>query len=83
MKSKINAPNAPMDDARFAHMLKLASIYIGLFQTREFFDGAEEWTNSEKENSLTCMEIVAETFIEMQRRLGAKPIFRMKAKAVS
>jgi hypothetical protein len=36
---------------------------------------------SEEHNALNCLEIVADTFVEMQRRLGVKPKFRVKASA--
>jgi len=70
-----------MDDDRFAHMLKLSSVYISVLKSRCLFDDLREMDSSEEHNALNCLEIVADTFVEMQRRLGVKPKFRVKARA--
>lgn len=69
-----------MTDEHFAHMLKLSTVYISVMQSRCLFDDLEDMTEADKHNSLNCLEIVAETFIEMQRRLGVKPTFRVSAR---
>jgi len=70
-----------MDDDRFSHMLKLYTVYIPILKSRCLFDDLREADNSEEHNALNCLEIVADTFVEMQRRLSAKPKFRVKARA--
>ena len=70
---------APMDDDRFAHMLRMSAVYISVLRSRSIFDGYEDMDESDIHNTLNCLEIVAETFVEMQRRLGAKPVFRISA----
>jgi hypothetical protein len=70
-----------MDDDRFAHMLKLSTVYIPILKSRCLFDDLRDMDSSEKHNALNCLEIVADTFVEMQRRLSAKPKFRVKARA--
>lgn len=65
-----------MTDEQFQHMLKLATIYIPVLRSRTLFDDAQEMSNGDIHNTLNCLEIVADTFVEMQRRLGAKPKFR-------
>ena len=70
-----------MDDDQFAHMLKLSTVYISVLKSRCLFDDLREMDSSEEHNALNCLEIVADTFVEMQRRLGVKPKFRVKASA--
>jgi hypothetical protein len=70
-----------MDDDRFAHMLKLSTVYISVLKSRCLFDDLREMDSSEEHNALNCLEIVADTFIEMQRRLSVKPKFRINARA--
>jgi hypothetical protein len=70
-----------MDDDRFAHMLKLSTVYISVLKSRCLFDDLREMDSSEEHNALNCLEIVADTFLEMQRRIGVKPKFRVKASA--
>jgi hypothetical protein len=69
-----------MDDERFAHMLKLSAVYIPILKSRRLFDDLQEMDRSEEHNALNCLEIVADTFVEMQRRLGVKPKFRLPAR---
>jgi hypothetical protein len=69
----------PMSDERFEHMLKLSTIYIPVLQSRELLNDAKRMDRSDKHNAHNGLQIVAETFVEMQRRLGAKPKFRVKA----
>jgi hypothetical protein len=73
--------NEGMDDDQFAHMLKLSTLYISVLKSRCLFDDLREMDSSEEHNALNCLEIVADTFIEMQRRLSVKPKFRIKARA--
>jgi hypothetical protein len=71
-----------MDDDQFARKLKLSTIYVDLMKSRRFFEGVEGlelFEDCDKRTVLNCLEIVADTFVEMQRRLGVKPIFRVKA----
>lgn len=68
-----------MSDEQFAHMLKLSTVYITVMRSRSLFDGIEEMDDADIHNTLNCLEIVADTFVEMQRRLGAKPKFRRAA----
>jgi hypothetical protein len=68
-----------MTDEHFAHMLKLATVYIPVMRNRSFFDGIDDMDDADIHNALNCLEIVADTFVEMQRRLGAKPRFRRAA----
>jgi hypothetical protein len=70
-----------MDDDQFAHMLKLSTVYIPILKSRCLFDDLQYMNRSEEHNALNCLEIVADTFLEMQRRLGVKPKFRVKARA--
>jgi len=70
-----------MTDEHFAHMLKLSTVYIPILQSRTLLDEAEDMDEGDRHNAHNCLEIVAETFIEMQRRLSAKPKFRVKARA--
>lgn len=70
-----------MDDDQFAHMLKLSTVYIPILKSRCLFDDLQDMDRSEEHNALNCLEIVADTFVEMQRRLGVKPKFRVKASA--
>ena len=70
-----------MDDEQFAHMLKLSTVYISVLKSRCLFDDLREMDSAEEYNALNCLEIVADTFVEMQRRLSAKPKFRVKAHA--
>jgi DNA polymerase III epsilon subunit-like protein len=48
-------------------------------RNRSFFDGIDDMDGADIHNALNCLEIVADTFVEMQRRLGAKPRFRRAA----
>ena len=68
-----------MTEDQIDHMLKLSTVYITVMQSRSFFDGIEEMDDADIHNALNCLEIVADTFVEMQRRLGAKPRFRRAA----
>ena len=68
-----------MTDEHFAHMLKLATVYIPVLRSRSLFDDVQEMDDADIHNTLNCLEIVADTFVEMQRRLGAKPRFRRAA----
>lgn len=61
-----------MDDDQFAHMLKLSTVYISVLKSRCLFDDLREMDSSEEHNALNCLEIVADTFIEMQRRLSVR-----------
>jgi len=70
-----------MDDEQFAHMLKLSTVYISVLKSRCLFDDLREMDSAEEYNALNCLEIVADTFVEMQRRLDVKPKFRVKARA--
>ena len=70
-----------MDDDQFAQMLKLSTVYIPILKSRCLFDDLREMDSSEEHNALNCLEIVADTFLEMQRRIGVKPKFRVKASA--
>jgi hypothetical protein len=69
-----------MTNEHFAHMLKLSTVFISVMQSRALFDDIDEMTEADKHNSLNCLEIVADTFVEMQRRLGVKPMFRVRAR---
>lgn len=69
-----------MTNEHFAHMLKLSTVFISVMQSRALFDDVDEMTEADKHNSLNCLEIVADTFVEMQRRLGVKPTFRVRAR---
>lgn len=68
-----------MTEDQFDHMLKLSTVYITVMRNRSFFDGIEDMDDADIQNALNCLEIVADTFVEMQRRLGAKPRFRRAA----
>ena len=68
-----------MTDEQFDHMLRISTVYITVMQGRSLFDGIEEMDKADIHNTLNCLEIVADTFVEMQRRLGAKPRFRRAA----
>ena len=68
-----------MDDAKFAHMLKLSAVFVPVMQSREVFDGVDEMDDGDRRGILTCLSIVADTFMEMQRRLNVKPRFRVQA----
>ena len=68
-----------MTDEHFAHMLKLATVYIPVLRSRSLFDDVQEMDDADIHNTLNCLEIVADTFVEMQRRLRAKPRFRRAA----
>lgn len=70
-----------MDDAKFQHMLKLSTVYVDLMRSRKFFDGLDEADDGDRHNILNCLEIVADTFVEMQRRLNVKPVFTVKARS--
>ena len=70
-----------MTDEHFAHMLKLSAVYITVLQSRTLFDGVDEMSKNDIHNTLNCLEIVADTFVEMQRRLGVKPKFKVQARA--
>ena len=65
-----------MTDEQFDHMLKLSTVFIPILRGRSLFDGIEAMDDADIHNTLNCLEIVADTFVEMQRRLGAKPRFR-------
>lgn len=69
-----------MDDAHFAHMLKMSAVYIPVMKGRIIFDGVDAMSDNDKHNTLNCLEIVADTFLEMQRRLGVKPKFKVKSR---
>ena len=68
-----------MTDEQFDHMLKLSTVYITVMRNRSFFDGIEDMDDADIHNTLNCLEFVSDTFVEMQRRLGAKPRFRRAA----
>ena len=68
-----------MSDERFAHMLKLSVIYIPVLRDRQMFDSLEELDDGDRHNVLNCLEIVADTFVEMQRRLNVKPRYKLTA----
>lgn len=68
-----------MTDEHFAHMLKLATVYIPVLRSRSLFDDVQEMDDADIHNTLNCLEIVADTFVEMQRRLAVKPRFRRAA----
>ncbi len=70
-----------MTDEQFSHMLKLSTVYVDLMRSRQFFDGLDKADDGDRHNILNCLEIVADTFVEMQRRLGVKPVFTVKARA--
>lgn len=67
-----------MDDDRFEHMLKMSVAYICVLQSRSVFEDFKNWSNADEHNALNCLEIVADTFVEMQRRLGVKPKYKFK-----
>lgn len=69
-----------MTDEHFAHMLKLASVFIPILQGRTLFEDHDTLDEADLHNRLNCLEIVGDTFVEMQRRLGVKPRFRVKAR---
>lgn len=70
---------AEMTEERFAHMLKLSAVYIPVLRSRALFENLEDMDDADRHNTLNCLETVADTFVEMQRRLGAKPKFRRAA----
>ncbi len=70
-----------MTDEHFAHMLKLATVYIPILQGRTLLNEAEDMDEGDRHNAHNCLEIVADTFLEMQRRLAVKPVFRVQARA--
>jgi hypothetical protein len=72
--------SGPMDDAKFKRMLGMSVIYVDLMKSRQFFEGLDESDTDDKHVILNCLEIVADTFVEMQRRLGVKAMFRSKAR---
>ena len=68
-----------MTDEQFDHMLKLSTVFIPILRGRSLFDGIEDMDDADIHNTLNCLEIVADTFVEMQCRLRAKPRFRRAA----
>ncbi len=72
-----------MDDAKFEHMLKLSTVFISVMQARSLFEEEENWSDSDRHGYLNCLEIVADTFVEMQSRLGVKPKFRLPARSAT
>ena len=68
-----------MDDARFQNMLALSAIYLPVLRDRALFEGVEEMDAADIHNTLNCLQIIADTFVEMQRRLDARPRFTVKA----
>ena len=58
-----------MDDERFAHMLVLSDIYLPVLQERAIFDNADTSCAGDRRNTLNALQIIADTFVEMRRRL--------------
>lgn len=67
-----------MTDDKFEHYLKLSVIFLPILQDRMIFDDADE---TSEHNTLNGLQIIAETFVEMQRRLNVKPVFKISAGA--
>jgi hypothetical protein len=67
-----------MDDLHFEHMLKMSVVYLSVLKSRTLFDDVRDMSDSDIHNTLNCLEIVADTFVEMQRRLNVKPKFKIK-----
>jgi len=70
-----------MTDEKFEHMLKMSAFYLPILRGRTLFDDYDDMDEGDKHNTLNCLEIVADTFVEMQRRLGVKPKFSVKARS--
>lgn len=68
-----------MDEDRFQHMLALSAIYIPILRTRALFEDVKEMDAADIHNTLNCLQIIADTFVEMQRRLDVRPRFTVKA----
>jgi len=64
-----------MDDELFEHMVELSTIFLPVMRSRAILDGIVGLTDREESDILTPLQIVADTFVEMQRRLGIKPRF--------
>ena len=58
-----------MDDERFAHMLVLSDIYLPVLQERAIFDNVDTSCDGDRRNTLNALQIIADTFVEMRRRL--------------
>ena len=75
-----------MDDARLAHLCKLASVKAFCLAPDQ--DSRTEWIQyiegagrSDLHNEYNCLSIMAEAFVELMNRAGMKPSFRVPAGA--
>ena len=73
-----------MDDARLAHLCRLASIKAAVLSSAP--DAREDWIDyverasfKELRDEYTCLSIMAEAFVELMNRTGMKPSFRVPA----
>ena len=72
-----------MDDERFEHMLKMSAVWIdSLLNTThdELLEVYREEGGGYLRNSHNCNQILAETCLELMRRLGVKPKFTVTAR---
>lgn len=65
-----------MDDDQLRHICKLSTIAVAMIRDPSMFEVLCDGLGaSEARNNLTCLEILADAFVELQSRQGMKPHF--------
>lgn len=68
-----------MSDDELRHLCKLATVYAG-FLLSDSIDEIREADDREWDDTRGCLQIVAKAFVELTRRQGMQPTFRVPAR---
>lgn len=68
-----------MSDDDLRHLCKLATVYSGFLLSDDVDELQDEISNDEWGNTRNCLQIVAKAFVELCRRQGMQPTFRIPA----
>ena len=67
-----------MSDEELRHLCKLATIYVAVLESEDI-DHLREMDDREWRDARTCLQIVGKAFVELCRRQGMQPTFRISA----
>lgn len=65
-----------MTDEKLAHLCRLGMITVEMIHDPDFLDGID---GRERRDTITCLRILADAFVELCGRQGIKPKFRVPA----
>lgn len=72
-----------MDDDKLRHLCKLAAAYVGAIREPDYGVSLLELEPRDIRNTVNCHRIMADAFVELARRQGMLPTFRVPAESAA